>query len=55
VAALFPEHLEQTQRMLCIPLKRADTQPVDYLELGYPFNRSKVFASTAGPLRGVPG
>jgi len=32
VAALFPEHLEQAQRMLCIPLKRADTQPVDYLE-----------------------
>ena len=32
VAALFPEHLEQAQRMLSIPLKRAETQPVDYLE-----------------------
>jgi integrase/recombinase XerD len=32
VAALFPDRLEQAQRMLCIPLKRAATQPVDYLE-----------------------
>ena len=32
VAALFPDRLEQAQRMLSIPLKRAKTQPVDYLE-----------------------
>jgi integrase/recombinase XerD len=32
VAALFPDRLEQAQRMLSIPLKRAETQPVDYLE-----------------------
>jgi integrase/recombinase XerD len=32
VAAQFPDRLEQTQRILSIPLKRAATQPVDYLE-----------------------
>jgi site-specific recombinase XerD len=32
VAAQFPDRLEQAQRMLSIPLKRAETQPVDYLE-----------------------
>ncbi|MES9902976.1 MAG: tyrosine-type recombinase/integrase [Sedimenticola sp.] len=32
VAALFPEHLEQAQRVLSIPIKRAGSQPVDYLE-----------------------
>ncbi len=32
VAAQFPERLEQAQRILSIPLKRAETQPVDYLE-----------------------
>jgi len=32
VAALFPEHLEQAQRILSIPSKRAVSQPVDYLE-----------------------
>ncbi len=34
VAAQFPDRLEQAQRMLSIPLKRAETQPVDYLEYG---------------------
>ena len=32
MAAQFPERLEQAQRILSIPLKRAETQPVDYLE-----------------------
>jgi site-specific recombinase XerD len=32
VAALFPDRLEQSQRILSIPLKRTTTQPVDYLE-----------------------
>ncbi len=32
VAAQFPDRLDQAQRILSIPLKRADTQPVDYLE-----------------------
>lgn len=32
VATLFPDRLEQARRMLSIPLKRAKTQPVDYLE-----------------------
>jgi site-specific recombinase XerD len=32
VAAQYPDRLEQAQRILSIPLKRAETQPVDYLE-----------------------
>lgn len=32
VAAQFPDQLEQAQRILNIPFKRAETQPVDYLE-----------------------
>lgn len=32
VAAQFPDRLEQAQRILSIPFKRAETQPVDYLE-----------------------
>lgn len=32
VAVQFPDRLEQAQRILSIPLKRAESQPVDYLE-----------------------
>jgi site-specific recombinase XerD len=32
VATQCPEHLEQAQRILSIPLKRAQTRPIDYLE-----------------------
>ena len=32
VAAQFPDQLEPAQRILSIPLKRAETAPVDYLE-----------------------
>ena len=32
VAAQFPDRLEQTQRILSIPFKRAKTEPIDYLE-----------------------
>jgi site-specific recombinase XerD len=32
VATQCPEHLEQAQRILNIPLKRAQTRPIDYLE-----------------------
>jgi integrase/recombinase XerD len=31
VATHCPEHLEQAQRILSIPIKRAQTQPIDYL------------------------
>ncbi len=32
VAAQFPERLEQAQRILSVPFKRAQTEPIDYLE-----------------------
>jgi integrase/recombinase XerD len=32
VASQFPDRLDQAQRILSIPFKRAETQPVDYLE-----------------------
>ena len=32
VATQYPEHLEQAQRILSIPLKRAQTRPIDYLD-----------------------
>jgi site-specific recombinase XerD len=32
VATHCPEHLEQAQRILSLPLKRAQTRPIDYLE-----------------------
>lgn len=32
VASQFPEHLEQAQCILSIPIKRAQTRPIDYLE-----------------------
>lgn len=32
VATHYPEHLEQAQRILSIPIKRAQTQPIDYLD-----------------------
>lgn len=34
VATHYPEHLEQAQRLLSIPIKRAQTQPID--DLDYP-------------------
>jgi len=30
VATHYPEHLEQAQRILSIPMKRTQTQPIDY-------------------------
>lgn len=32
VATQYPEHLEQAQRILNIPIKRAGTRPIDYLD-----------------------
>lgn len=32
VATQYPEHLEQAQRILNIPIKRAQTRPIDYLD-----------------------
>lgn len=32
VATQYPEHLEQAQRVLSIPIKRAHTRPFDYLD-----------------------